>query len=218
MIISNSTRRCHALTWFEVLVIVCVVAVMAALLFPALSKAKTKHKRIGCLNSLKQVGVASGIWCGEHAGKFPMQISLTNGGTMELISAGSPLPHFQVMSNELNTPRILWCPEDAGRSEARSFETNLARANVSYFVGVDADAVRPATLLAGDDHLMIDGVSLKAGLAQLWATASVSWRRGRHSFGGNICLVDGSVQSASDKQLRQALTKSGLTTNRLAMP
>jgi hypothetical protein len=68
--------------------------------------------RITCTNNLKQVGLGFRIWAAEHQDKIPTQISITNGGAMEAILTGNVAAAFQVMSNELSTPKILFCPTD----------------------------------------------------------------------------------------------------------
>jgi len=81
--------------------------------------------RINCANNLKQVGLAFRTWAIDNDGRFPMQVSVTNGGTMELVSSGLVFPHFQVMSNELSTPKILFCRADTQRTNANNFATAL---------------------------------------------------------------------------------------------
>jgi len=202
----------------EAIVITIILSVLIALFLPALAKARKKSSRIGCTNCLKQVGLAYRMWAGDNGDKYPMRVSVTNGGTMELVGSSNVFVNFLVMSNELSTPKILLCPEDKKRMPASSFTTNFSDANVSYFVGVDADETNSTMFLSGDDHLAVVGVPMKRGLLQLWTNGPVAWKAGRHSYGGNIGLVDGSVQSGTTARLRLLLQQTGVATNRLAMP
>jgi len=60
--------------------------------------AQAKVQRIACLNNLKQIGLSYSAWAGDHNGKFPMDVSVTNGGVMELAATGNVAAVFQVMS------------------------------------------------------------------------------------------------------------------------
>src|SRR5207253_1972590 len=93
---------------------------------------------IGCVNNLKQVGLAYRSWALDHNERFPMQIPLTNGGTLEVAPFAPAYLHFQVVSNELRTPRILACPADIRAASTTNF-ASLNNSNISYFVGIDAN-------------------------------------------------------------------------------
>jgi hypothetical protein len=106
------------------------------------------------MNNMKQIGLAFQVWASDHQDGYPWAVSVTNGGTMELAIAGAdnidPNPiHFQVLSNELVTPRILVCVADQSHTAAFTFQ-NLRSANVSYqlHVGSSVCNTNPAQVLA----------------------------------------------------------------------
>jgi hypothetical protein len=223
--------KARALTRIEVLIIVAVLVVLAALFVPAVLKSTARSSRINCVNGLRQVGLGFRVWAGDNGEKYPMQISVTNGGTMELVQSGVVFPHFQVMSNELNTPKILFCPNETDRTRkmatifappavARGGEQVLFASdkNTSYFVGVDADQTSAAMFLAGDRNLEIDGVPAKPGIVSITTNHAVGWTRAMHNRQGNILLSDCSVQSLNGEWLARAVQATGVATNRLAIP
>jgi len=201
---------------FEVGVVIAVLLMVVALLLPAISNARHSHG-VSCVNNLKQVGIAYRLWEGDNSGKYPMQVSVSNGGVMELIATGNVTACFQVMSNELNTPKILLCPEDTQRVWATNFPI-LNNSNISCFVGVDAEEVKWRMFLSGDDNFAIGGVPVKSGVLQLLTNTPVTWTKDRHKFTGNIGLADGSVQQLTADGLQQELQQTGVATNRLAIP
>ena len=212
---SNQSRR--AFTLVEVVVVIVLLFFVAALLLPSMSGSH-RSSRVGCINNLKQIGLSYRLWEGDNGDKFPMSISVTNGGTMGLADGRNAWINFYVMSNQLSTPKILHCPADADTFVATNSWSKLSNQNVSYFVGLDANENDPQAILSGDDNFEINGTPVKSGLLELSPNTSIAWSAARHKFTGNILLADGSVQSLNNSGLTNWLHQAGSFTNRLAIP
>jgi prepilin-type processing-associated H-X9-DG protein len=211
------------MTLIEVLVVAAILALLVVLLLPALNRAKMKAQLITCNGNLKEINLSFKIWEGDNTNLYPMSVSTNFAGTLEYVATGQTFRHFQIMSNELTTPKILICPADM-RQPAKDFGATFGDTNISYFVGVDAIEPEPPQYLfaqmfvCGDDNFAISGVPVNSGLLELSTNAPIAWTAARHKFAGNIGLADGSVQQLSQNGLRQAVQQTGVATNRLAIP
>jgi prepilin-type N-terminal cleavage/methylation domain-containing protein len=66
---TRSGRRPAGFTLIELLVVIAIIAILAALLLPALAQAKERSRRVKCLSNLRQVGVAATMYAGENQDK-----------------------------------------------------------------------------------------------------------------------------------------------------
>jgi prepilin-type processing-associated H-X9-DG protein len=214
----SSNQRNRALTLVEVVIIVAILAALAALFLPALAAAKRKSSRINCISNVKQIGIAFRLWEQDNNDKYPMAVSVTNGGAMEWLAAGNIVACFQLMSNELSTPKILLCPEDKRRTYATNFSIGFSGANISYFVNADtASELYPQMILLGDDNLLVNGKPVQPGILNLWTNQTIAWAKDRHRGVGNLGMADGSAQQVTSDGLNAILGAGGVT-NRWVIP
>jgi type II secretory pathway pseudopilin PulG len=134
-----------------------IIAILAALLLPALASAKHRAQEINSVNNMKQIGLAIRIWEGDNADKYPWNVSQTNGGVQEVCGTDAngfeknPVAVFMVMSNELSTPKILVCADDPNKQPAPDF-ASLTANNISYQLrtGTNVNESNPDEVLAVD--------------------------------------------------------------------
>jgi type II secretory pathway pseudopilin PulG len=220
MKISLFTKRCDAMTLVEVLAVMAVVLLLGLFLLPSIMpnrNIRNRALRIQCVNNLKQVGLAYRVWEGDHGNYYPMFVSETNGGTMEFTTGRNAWRHFQVMSNELSTPRVLICPADSDRWFAATNFIWLNNSNLSFFVGSVSNETNPQMILSGD-HNITNGTPVRNGLLELTTNNPSGWTAEMHEKVGNVGLADGSVQQVSISGLRTIVENTGVATNRLQMP
>src|SRR5436190_21638264 len=103
----RSNKRATGFTLIELLVVIAIIAILAAMLLPALNKSKTKAQGISCLNNLKQLNLAWYMYAGDNNDELPPNNII---GTGEGWCAGwlSPAPVNTDYINYLYMLSLLW--------------------------------------------------------------------------------------------------------------
>ena len=73
-------KTTKAFTLIELLVVLMIIAVLSAMLLPALAATKGNSQKIYCINNLKQIGLAFRTWEASHNSRFPQAVTFTQIG------------------------------------------------------------------------------------------------------------------------------------------
>ena len=207
--------RKRGFTLVELLVVIAVVAILASLLLPVLGRAKAKARDIGCLNNLKQWGMATHIFAADHYDFLPKDgapngASTNEGWYVDLPRVlGLPPYHKQSWRTNANADpgRTAWvCPSNPRRSNGN----NLFHYCLNQYVNgrgtgnqVTLSSVRHTSQVVW----LFDNGKLAAVARQNNVHTNL------HGVGAQFLFLDGHVKRFPQRDYWDSIKRKGLTNN-----
>ncbi|HEY6166771.1 MAG TPA: prepilin-type N-terminal cleavage/methylation domain-containing protein [Verrucomicrobiae bacterium] len=135
--------RGRAFTLIELMVVIAIIAILAAMLLPAISRSKGKAYSIQCVNNLKQLGTAIQLYCDEHEDRLPGPVwqglyATYYDDTLQMPYYLTKYLGLPAPSPEVRTCTLAICPMSvrAGRATPSSTDLRSLSQHVSYIVSV----------------------------------------------------------------------------------
>ena len=138
----------RAFTLVELLVVIAIIAILAALLLPALARSKDSGRRTFCANNLRQLGLSLNLFAADNDGQFP-QLNTTN-------------PWPSQLKAFYQDSKILRCPTDLMPGAIE--ETNSATGARSYVMNLFSDYFEES--LSPDDWKLFTKGRYSVGMKQ----------------------------------------------------
>jgi prepilin-type N-terminal cleavage/methylation domain-containing protein len=183
-----------AFTLIELLVVIAIIAILAAMLLPALAKAKDRALAIKCLNNARQLGVATALYTGDNNEFYPFGVNVQNNATWSDPSAWHILLVPYLSGDTNRGTKVFACPADNdGGQQSYPIPPGYIKFQISYRVNsymfrntttAPKSALRTTGVAAPSSMLMITEKEWNSPSFQVTSGELKAWLDGWNGNGG----------------------------------